>query len=287
MSMFAKIIADSISPQGIRLTTFHLHYWRAIHSELMTHRDFGRNARSSRAVPTNVLLTEPIFIPQFGMNQPGMQSEILAPPELQEKWATEWAELAEINRSYVARWTEEKMHKQHCNRPLEWFGWIDVQVTSVYWENFWALRISEYAQPEFNELAQAMKHSMMDSMPTLLRPGEWHLPWVLDNEREALDLEILIKLSVARSARLSYKPFEGEADLDREIKRYEGLVVNRPVHASPAEHQATPDTCRWGWGDQYNEMVWDYPGQHGNLFGWRQHRKMIPNENVREMWRLT
>ena len=32
----AKIVLDSISPDGIRLTTFQLRYWRPIHSELMT-----------------------------------------------------------------------------------------------------------------------------------------------------------------------------------------------------------------------------------------------------------
>lgn len=289
MSAFAKVICDSISREGIRLLTFHLHYWRAIHSELMTHRDFGRNARSSRAVPSKVLLTEPIFIPQFGINQPGMQSDILAPPELQEKWGAEWEQLAFICRQYVQRWTDEKMHKQHCNRPLEWFGWIDVQVTAVYWENFFALRISEYAQPEFDELAKMMRVAMAQSTPRRLLPGEWHLPWITDEDEvmSGHDYDLLCKLSVARSARLSYKPFDGEANLEKELERYEKLVVSSPVHASPAEHQATPDVCRWGMGDRYNEKVWDYAGQHGNLYGWRQYRKMLPNENVREQWALT
>lgn len=282
MSMFANILLDSISQEGIRLTTFHLHYWRAIHAELMTHRDFSRNARSSRAVPSRVLLTEPIFIPRFGMNQPGMQSDILAPPELQEKWAKEWEELAGYCRWQVEKWQSEGMHKQHCNRPLEWFGWIDVQVTAVYWENFFALRISEYAQPEFNELAQVMKSAMGRSVPELLRPGQWHLPWIRDWEWEAHDLHTLQQLSVARSARLSYKPFDGTDDLGKELERYEKLVVSSPVHASPAEHQATPDELKWGTGDRYNEMVWKHEELHGNLHGWCQYRKCLPNESVRE-----
>ena len=33
-----KVLADSISPDGIRLTTFQLTYWRSIHSELMKGR---------------------------------------------------------------------------------------------------------------------------------------------------------------------------------------------------------------------------------------------------------
>jgi hypothetical protein len=277
---FARVVADSISPQGIRLTTFHLRYWRAIHAELMTHRVFTRNARSSRAVPSRVLLTEPIFIPTFGMNQPGMQADIIAPPELQQKWAREWQELADVCRDYVERWSAEKMHKQHANRPLEWFGWIDVLVSSTYWDNFYALRISEYAQPEFDELARTMRQAMDHSDPLPLLPGQWHLPYILPQE-DGFALDAKLKLSTARCARLSYKPFDGNADYEAEVSRYEKLVVSSPVHASPAEHQATPDSGMQGVRPPY-KMTWDNPHEHGNFYGWRQHRKMIPSEAVME-----
>lgn len=276
--MEVKIVADSISRQGIRITTFHLRYWRAIHAELMTHRVFSRNARSSRAVPSRVLLTEPIFIPVFGMNKPGMQSDIIAPPDLQDKWRREWQDLAAVCRDYVERWSAEGMHKQHANRPLEWFGWIDVLVTATYWENFWTLRISEYAQPEFDELAKEMKRAMVDHKPKLLLPGDWHLPYITDDERAEFKLENLLRLSTARCARLSYAPFDGNADYDSEVKRYEKLVVSSPVHASPAEHQATPDSC----ADSGRTQLWGNPDKWGNFHGWVQHRKLIANESVME-----
>lgn len=294
--MEVKIVADSISRQGIRITTFHLRYWRAIHAELMTHRVFSRNARSSRAVPSRVLLTEPIFVPQFGMNKPGMQSDIIASPDLQRKWSREWEELASVCRSVVERWSAEGMHKQHANRPLEWFGWIDVLVTATYWDNFWALRISEYAQPEFDELAREMKRVMGESKPQLLLPGDWHLPYIDARDRKAITnylglgddltnrqprrevLEMMLKLSTARCARLSYAPFDGNGDYDSEVKRYEKLVVSSPVHASPAEHQATPDSC----ADSGRTQVWGNPSKWGNFYGWVQHRKLIANEAVME-----
>lgn len=106
------MIADSISPQDIRLCTMHLRYWRPIHSELMTHRVFSRNARSSRAVPVATLLSEDIFTPHFGMNRPGMQSMEEPPLEIQERWAEDWKDLAEVVRSQVRKWGEEGMHKQ-------------------------------------------------------------------------------------------------------------------------------------------------------------------------------
>lgn len=279
--MMVAIVKDSISQEGIRLTTFHLRYWRAIHAELMTHRVFSRNARSSRAVPSKVLLTEPIFIPQFGMNKPGMQSDIMAPPELQAKWAKEWAQLADICRDQVERWSEEKMHKQHANRPLEWFGWIDVLVTSTDWENFFALRISEYAQPEFDELARAMKGAMGSSVPQLLQPGQWHLPYVTTDEALMMPLDQQKMISTARCARLSYAPFDGNANIEAEIERHDKLVISSPVHASPAEHQATPDTMVILMkGDKKEGRRWENKRLHGNLRGWCQYRKTLPNEAI-------
>jgi hypothetical protein len=213
------------------------------------------------------------------MNKPGMQSDIVAPDELQEKWRREWQDLAAVCRDHVERWSAEGMHKQHANRPLEWFGWIDVQVTSTQWQNFFALRISEYAQPEFNELALAMHKELAVSEPKLLHPGEWHLPWVMPDERETLEIDRQLRLSVARSARLSYKPFDGNADWESELARYEKLVVSSPVHASPAEHQATPDSWIEHSGeDQFPD--WAQPDLHGNFHGWVQYRKMLPNEAV-------
>lgn len=274
-----KIIADSISPQNIRITTFHLRYWRAIHAELMTHRVFSRNARSSRAVPSKVLLTEPIFIPVFGMNKAGMQSDIVAPEELQMKWRNEWQDLAAICRDHVERWSAEGMHKQHANRPLEWFGWIDVLVTSTYWHNFWTLRISDFAQPEFDDLARAMNVAMDNHTPQLLQPGDWHLPYVSAEERERYILHEQQIMSTARCARLSYKPFDGNPDIEAEVRRYEKLVVSSPVHASPAEHQATPDTFSHTLGGG-----WDHPKLHGNFGGWIQYRKTLADEAIMEQY---
>lgn len=284
--MFVKIIKDSISRDGIRLTTFHLRYWRSIHAELMTHRDFSRNARSSRAVPSRVLLTEPIFTPEFGWNQGGMQAkDEQVPVEIQQRWAREWQGLADACRKQVEKWQQEGMHKQWANRPLEWFGWIDVLVSSTYWDNFFALRISEYAQPEFDALAREMNNALAQSVPCLLDYGEWHLPYVSQEEKATHSTDMQLVLSTARCARLSYEPFDGNPNIDAEIARYNRLVVSRPVHASPAEHQATPDRP-YPARDAYldGKLIlkgYTNPHLHGNFHGWMQHRKMLPYEVVR------
>ena len=94
MAFKATIVADSISPDGVRLTTAELTYPRIVHAEVMTHRMFARNSASTRAIPlatqlTN-LLTNPFIPEKFGVNQKGMQAfrhlDGLAHDEAVEIW---------------------------------------------------------------------------------------------------------------------------------------------------------------------------------------------------------
>jgi len=52
MSINVEVVADSISPEGVRLTTVQVDIPRFILAQLNTHRVFSSNAQSSRAVPT-------------------------------------------------------------------------------------------------------------------------------------------------------------------------------------------------------------------------------------------
>ena len=74
MYITAKVIADSIA-NGHTVTTLELEYPRYIHSELMTHRVFSRNAASSRAIPFDKMLqtiTSMDQTPKWTLNQKGM-----------------------------------------------------------------------------------------------------------------------------------------------------------------------------------------------------------------------
>ena len=87
MSIKVRIEKDSLGPSGVRLTTFVLEYPRFIHSELMTHRVFSRNASSSRAIPVSKIIDNienDIAMPvHWGKNQKGMQArEEHSEPEL-------------------------------------------------------------------------------------------------------------------------------------------------------------------------------------------------------------
>lgn len=275
-----EVICDSISAlEKIRLTTIRLRYWRPIHSELMTHRVFSRNARSSRAVPVITLLKEEPYIPHFLQNQRGMQAMGEMSKENYAAAEFQWHMLIEQTRDAVRILGELGVHKQWANRPLEWFGWIDVLVTSTDWANWFALRNHSDAAPEIHELACLMEHAMNASSPQELWPGDWHLPYITDEDRQESDPECCKVLSAARCARISYKPFDGNADYEKEKERYDKLVVSAPVHASPTEHQATPDTkimIELGKGQAIT--AWQQADKQGNFVGWIQHRKEIDNE---------
>lgn len=279
MTISARIIADSVGPYGNRVTTMELRYPRFIHAEFMTHRVFSRNASSSRAIPVKKLINDVIGDPampiHWGKNQKGMQAN----EELSDfdkrlakqrwLWARDYAVQQAIALDAIGA------HKQVVNRVLEPFSHITVTVTATEWTNFFTLRCHEDAQPEIRVLADAMYAAMQDSTPRELGAGEWHLPYVREEEFRdyTLPISTLIKLSVARCARTSYLTHDKkEPKLEQDLELYERLVGSEPLHASPAEHQCRPDV-KIGAG-------WMNPELHGNLVGWVQYRKKLPNENA-------
>lgn len=296
-----KVVLDSISPEGIRLPTVQFRQPRMVHADFLTHRVNSRNGRSSRAVPSVTLLEEAKnpYVPHFMKNEPGM----VASEEMDDVDRAEaeliWRDMAEYTRLGVARLAALKVHKQWANRPLEWFGYIDVLVSATDWNNYFGLRDESGAQPEIQQVARAIREALDASTPKLLQPGEWHLPYIEESDwqlardflragtrRVALETEVvdlLKKISAARCARLTIKPFDGDGSFEKELQRYDRLILSRPVHASPVEHQATPDRPlkKKNWSTQKAERIgWFAPKLHGNFEGWIQARKLIPHERI-------
>lgn len=251
-----------------RLVTVQLRYPRFIHSELMTHRVFSRNASSSRAIPVERLIADVITdtaMPlHWGKNQPGMQAReehkdfVIIPgidDELELTNKEAWL-VARDNAIEVAKaFAKSGYHKQIVNRLLEPFSHINVIVTSNLWNNFFELRNHEDAQPEIRVLAQEIKSAIDNSTPKFLEPGQWHLPYVVEEDYDYV-IELnrsnfgghdyyqncytkLAEMSVARCARVSYFTHEGKKPtIDQDLSLYRKLVKAKPLHASPAEHQA-------------------------------------------------
>jgi hypothetical protein len=177
-------------------------------------------------------------------------------------------------------------HKQIVNRLLEPWMHIEVLVTATQWSNFLALRDHHAAEPHMRLLAQAIRKALDEAPRHTLQPGEWHLPYIGPHEKAEWVIEAQIKMSVARSAHLSYETVEGKPiDIETGFRIYGQLLSSIPMHASPAEHQAQADEWvdRWKGKPHVGEQVsdagwWQHPREHGNFVGWRQYRKMLKGE---------
>jgi len=264
----AEIVEDSISKKGVRITTFKLEYPRFIHSELMTHRAFSRNASSSRAIPVNKMIeqvkTNPAMPIHWGKNQPGMQAH----EELNEADIIEAKDLwrkAALNATLVAECLSDLgAHKQIVNRLLEPFQIMKTIITATDWDNFFDLRCHKDAQPEIHDLAIKIRKAMHRNEPVEVDYGDWHLPFVSEEERVQLrnSCNTLLEISTARCARVSYLTHEGQTpSIEKDVLLYERLIGNDPRHASPCEHQATP--------------LKDPKEYSRNFRGWLQHRELV------------
>lgn len=259
-----KIIADSISEAGKRITTFQLKYPRFIHAEVMTHRVFSRNASSSRAIPVSKMIeqvrTNPAMPIHWGKNQSGMQA--FEEMEFNGSVKEHWRLSADSAADRAGCMTDWGLHKQVANRILEPFQHIHVVLTATDFDNFFELRIHEDAQPEIYALALTMKQAMDNSNPEKLEVGEWHLPYVDSPERYNHRQDILIKISAARCCRVSYLKHDGtNPSVEDDLALFERLVGSAPLHASPLEHQATPK-------NNHDSVP------ISNLSGWIQYRKI-------------
>ena len=294
MTVSAKVITDSFGEHSKRLTTLELEYPRFIHAEVMTHRVFSRNASSSRAIPTKRMheniRNNPSLPESFRMNERGMQGYTEAPQAVVDQALQIIAEHREFSIRTAERLDALGLHKQNVNRYTEAHQHIKVVLTSCQWDNFDWLRIHHAADPTMCALAEAIYAARAGSNPTKLQPGEFHLSYItpddyvrveqMENKGDLTDTQILLRMSAARCARVSYNNFDGkptsiEADLALFAKLIERGVDNfEPLHASPVEHQATPDRFF------PRVLQWDRPDLHGNLPGWVQHRMLIPNQNM-------
>jgi hypothetical protein len=261
----AKVVLDSVSPAGKRLTTMTWKYPRFIHSEIMTHRMLSKNSASSRAIPFKMLLKQvmenPVVPIRFGSEQKGMQTG----GEIDDPQMAEiiWLQARDHAVAKATRLADLGVHKSLCNRLLEPWMWITVVISGT--ENLWRLRIHPDAEVHFQRVATMAKEAMDQSVPDQLDVGEWHMPFI--DSYETMDghgLEVLKRASVARCARVSYLTHEGERSITKDLILFDRLCQGSGFgHWSPHEHvaQAAKD---------------DSPS--GNFRGWHQFRKEFSNE---------
>jgi hypothetical protein len=307
----AKIIADSICNDH-RLTTMQLTHPRIVHSEFNTHCAFARNASSSRAIPfkkTVQKVMEDPFIPEhWGINQSGMQANEELTGIKREKAIAKWLEARDEAVRIASEMASQKclicngegiiesdccicegtglglnVHKQIVNRLIEPWSWITVCVTgdSHAWSNYFALRCHPDAQPEIQKQAYMAQKEYFTSTPQIIKPGEWHTPYIRKGEYTDIFnwlgkqigvnavspslCDAIIQISVGRCARTSYLTQEGIRDYNEDINLYNRLRYHVPLHASPFEHVCVAE------GDDV---------RHGKYIGWKAYRHMLDGEYV-------
>ena len=146
----AKIVADSVSPQGDRLISVLCTFPRIIHAEMMTHRMFSRNASSSRAVPVDKMIKavrENTFCPfEFQKAHKGMQGFEYFTGKDKEDCIKLWLESAELALQQAEKMKEKGITKQVINRILEPYQYYTVLITGSKegWQNFFNLRCPFY-----------------------------------------------------------------------------------------------------------------------------------------------
>ena len=280
------------------MTTFEIEYPRFILAELNTHRMLSKNSASSRAIPVKAMhehmRKSPAQPVHWGKNQPGMQAkEELTGNDLGDVQFM-WSRAMQDALHWASQMSERAgLHKQVANRVTEPWMIMKTVISGTEWANFWWLRAHADAQPEIHELATKMFTAYNASTPQLLNPGEWHLPYVkshrlssgeliyLDNNDTPITGEQARVISASCCAQVSYR--KSDDSYEKAEKIYRQLIESQPCHASPVEHQATPmqlDIERWERVDGITHQDSNGELWSGNLRGWIQFRKLIPNEAV-------
>jgi hypothetical protein len=298
MTYRVTVLAKSEAPSGKVLASFELYYPRAmLHEEFLTHRALSKNAASSRATPISSMVeavrADPAMPLYWGINGKGMSDHGIMSPDDAAKCKKEWLAARDSALKHVGNMMKlnPQPHKQDVNILLRPWEHITTVATADEWDNFFALRTHKDAKPLFRALAVEMWRAYEAFPATKLQPGDWHLPYIWQHEFDALKatkadkyeeaLGNLIKVSAARCARTSYKNHNGKvASFAEDVELYERLAGGSPKHASPLEHQGTPDTYRVVFENKKAKRVWDHPEWHGNFGGFIQHRKTLPGECI-------
>lgn len=269
----AKIVADSVTAfTDHRITTFEVTMPKWLVAEFNTHSMVSRNSASSRAIPTETIIaltaSNPVIPIDWRERVAGMEAGEPLPEELQDELTRTWlaardkmiASVEDMNA--IAARAGKKVDKQRVNRLLEPWMWTKIVATATEWENFFRLRNSPAAQPEFGYVAGLMEEAYLASKPVSVPVWGWHLPYVTQHEHKVFKEGVLVRFSAARCARVSYYRQGEVKSLEDEVKRAEDLAKQK--HWSPLLHPA-----------RANGM----PKFTANYYGWRPFRHFYGGES--------
>jgi len=290
MPYTAEMILDSISSEGVRLTTMELCYPLIVHNELLTHRtlgksddaqfnlwlEFSRNSSSNRAIPSERIIKQVMEDPYYPL-KPRYSSRGMIPGAYMEGSDREDAIKQWLDARFPAiRFVQTlqngpKLAKQWRNRLLNPWQFITVVATAneEVWQHFFSLRNHEAAQAEIQLVAELAENVYNSSTPQLLYTGEWHTPYVTEEDIKRSDLSIMNpehclqlrkQISVAICASSSFLNQDKAIPYTERVSLFYKLYSSNPPHGSPFEHVAQAASAEV---------------RSGNFFGWKQFRKEL------------
>lgn len=298
------------------LVTYKLTYPRIIHSQLMTYKMMSVNSASSRAIPVDKLIKvieeQPFYPTVYQKKHSGMQGTDYFTSEEDIKTCNSlWKESMQESIIVAKKMLEFGISKQIINRTLEPYQYHCCLITGTResFEHLFNQRCPEYpgsckswgelcnldssytmetplierlkvntgqAEIHFMDLAEKMYDALRESTPISKSDDDWHIPF-FNNYSENEDVELLIKESVCKTARISYTKFGDEGTKMSEEKvntMYKELAEKK--HYSCFEHigkamkvmeyhtnvrgdlyKITPETARKivGWNKNFKGFI--------------------------------
>ena len=204
----ATVVADSINPQGDRLTSLLITFPRILLSEINTHRMLSKNTSSSRAIPFHKMVeaveNDPFIPIAWQKEHKGMQGteywtekdevridignefeyiESIQP--ITEEFKIRWLEARDKAINVAVGMNDLELTKQLCNRLLEPFMWTTMLITGSKegWDNFFNLRCPQYKihQGTYKSKKEALKYGLSNG-----ELKNWSdLDWLQNNEGQA------------------------------------------------------------------------------------------------------
>ncbi len=146
---------------------------------------FSRSSASMRAIPLAKQLAK---IAEEGAARPALfrskQKGMQGGEEVAnvEDVISLWESAAEDAATWAQALDDLGVHKAIPNRLLEPFIMQTQIITSVNWQNFFDQRCSPLAEDNIRIPAEMMRDALAASTPKQLVRGDWHLPYVDDDD---------------------------------------------------------------------------------------------------------
>ena len=307
------MIADSISPQGHRLSTMEVVIPRFILSEFNTHRVFSRNSASSRAIRVAVSIGRVLFDPyvpkRFGLNQGGMQSSNYVNEGEQGYLEAKQAWLWSRDAAVISALSMLVGHKavEDIRNDFQRFGVLDpdkaLEVAEDYDRRF---KAKELTESDLNIHKQFVNRLLENWawQTILVTATEWGNFFALRTHQDAQD-QIAIPARLMQEAYESSNPTllkqgqwhlplvrpEEMDEAKQDTEKWKKVSTGRSARVSYLTHDGKRDPeadvrlfNRLQSGGHLSPF--EHPATpsgddefYGNLRGWKSYRKFFDNES--------